>query len=62
MKLWDFCRKWECFEDLLNLEVHDEIEGVFTLHDISNVLYSKLWKKEIKSFCLSKGKLIIKVK
>ena len=62
MKLWDFYRKWECFEDLLNLEVHDEIEGVFTLHDISNVLYSKLWKKEIKSFYFDKGKLIIKVK
>lgn len=61
MKLWDFYRKWECFEDLLNLEVHDETEGVFTLYDISNVLYSKLWQKEIKSFYFDKDKLIIRV-
>ena len=59
MKLWDFYRSWECFEDLRHLEVHDETtESVFTFHEIS----LKLWDKEIKSFYFDKGKLIIKVK
>ena len=58
MKLWDFYRKWECFEDLRHLEIYDETtDTIFASYEIN----LKLSDKEIKSFCFENGKLVIKV-
>lgn len=59
MKLWDFYRKWERFEDLRHLEIYDETtDSTFASYEIN----LELSEKEVKSFYFDKGKLVIKVK